>query len=191
MQGNDTEKIDDIVEQIYEDFDIKFPLGDTRELPEKLGGEFVVSSRYKVGDEAAVIKYRTGFAIVICNLSSQYTIDPVTKANTDYLICRTIGQLMLHMGYHLEPKKWERISNGVHPYKEVRYAKQKKQLDYFANALMLPKTIYENASIHHTQVGYSHGINVREMALDLHTTPLMIMERGKQLGYYLLDKSIY
>lgn len=181
-----------MVDRLYDEYGLEFPIMDPRELVPKLGGDYEATSDYKIhGADAAVVKHKHGFTIAVCEPGQQYDIDIFQKAQTDYLVCRTIGQLVLYMGYSVNPKKWNTYMNGIYPYKDIRYAKYRSQLDYFGHAMMLPKRIFTNSMIHHTKTGYEHGVDIRGMAADLQTTPQRVVERGKQLGYYLRDISRY
>lgn len=191
MSENDMIKTEKLVDRLYEDFDLEFPITDPRELIPKFGGIYEPTSSYKIGDdEIAVIKHRAGFTIAVCEAGMQYDIDPWQKARTDELVCRAIGQLMIYMGFYINPRRWEAMAYGLHRYKDIRYAKYIRQIEYFANALMLPKRVFTNAMIHNTRTGYRHGVDVRTMAEELNTTPQMVMERGKKMGFFINDISI-
>lgn len=192
MTESDMNLAERMVEQIYEKYQLEFPIHDPRKLIPLFGGEYNATASYKIeNDDAAVIKHKQGFTIAVCEPGLQYDIDLYQKVETDYLVCRSIGQLFLVMGYDFNPRKWRQQPPDIYPYKNLRYAKYRMQTDYFAHAFMLPKRVFMNSIIEHTKMGYEHGVDVLSMASDLNTTPQRVMERGKQLNYYIRDISHY
>lgn len=190
MSDSDMIKADRIVDRLYEEFALPFPIPDPREIIPLFGGVYEATSSYKInGDTAAVIKHGNGFTIAICEPGVPYGIDLYQKIEMDFLVYRTIGQLILYMGYLVRPKKWESYAQGIYRYKDIRFVKYRTQLEYFANAMMLPKRVYTNALVRHTKTGIPHGVDVDRMAEELGTTAGQVMERGKQLGLYIWDIS--
>jgi hypothetical protein len=186
MKKSNQDRIDEIVTNLYREFELEFPVESPKAVIEKMGGTFSTAVKYKVGDEAIVKKHKGKPEILVCINEYLYGIDDHSRVETDWMIYRTLGQAILCMGYWVKPEKWETFPDGNYPYKNLRFRREVEQMEYFASAMILPKTLFLNELILNTNVGsYETTVDVWKMAEELRTTMPMVLERAKQLNVQL------
>lgn len=122
--------IDKLAERIIEAYSIDIPIMDMEEVVNNMGGKVL-----EVGDicDEGVVKNEDG--------SFELRVD-IGFSSSEKDIAFQLGHLFLHAGYRTCLDAWENFSTG----KAVRFSSEAaEQAQYFAHALMMPKSMFLTA----------------------------------------------
>jgi hypothetical protein len=171
MQQSRRQQINELAETILATCDLGVPV-DVRTAVQRLRGEleFVPDADF----EAKIEKTPTGFKITL----PEYGFE-----NRDrFSIAHELGHLFLHMGYLMDPNRW----NSIKDFKDSVYYRQgfsleESEANEFAGAFLMPRDEFIAVARQH-QTGNS--FNVTGIAEHFHVSPIAAATRGRFLGLF-------
>lgn len=171
MQQSRRQQINELAETILATCDLSVPV-DVRTAVQRLRGQlaFVPDADF----EAKIEKTPTGFKITL----PEYGFE-----NRDrFSIAHELGHLFLHMGYLMDPNRW----NSIKDFKDSVYYRQgfsleESEANEFAGAFLMPRDEFITVARQH-QTGNS--FNVTGIAEHFHVSPIAAATRGRFLGLF-------
>ena len=99
-----------------------------------------------------------------------------------FTIAHEIGHLFLHMGYIIDPEKWDSINEYCDsPKYRQGYSVEEYEANHFAGAFLMPKDDYENFVREH---GNNNKIDISLIAEHFNVSFDAALTRGKWLGIF-------
>lgn len=158
--------INNVAEGIIDTYDIHVPIRNINDVVTALGGYV-----YESADicNSNVMKQNDRFVIY---MPSSYSAE-----RKQFAIAQELGHLFLHMGYKINSKLWDKQKNMV--YYESKYPLEEYQANDFADALLMPKDVYEKVLDQYT-VG--NKVQTAKIAEYFGVSVSTAYSRGKTLG---------
>lgn len=99
-----------------------------------------------------------------------------------FTIAHELGHLFLHMGYIIDPEKWDSINEDYDSSKYRQgYSEEEYEANQFAGAFLMPKAEYEQFVMKH---GKNNKININSIAEHFNVSFDAALTRGKWLGIF-------
>ncbi len=99
-----------------------------------------------------------------------------------FTIAHEIGHLFLHMGYIIDPAKWDSINEYCDsPKYRQGYSVEEYEANHFAGAFLMPKDDYENFL---RENGHNNKIDISLIAEHFNVSFDAALTRGKWLGIF-------
>ena len=161
--------INELTQEIIDVYEIAIPILDIDAVAKRLGGVIVESERLSEYSDGYVRKIGNNFEIVVSKNQP--------KNRRNFTIAHELGHLFLHMGYKIDPMKW---NNQKNTYYRKGYSIQEYEANEFAAALLMPKKAYKRIMDKYTEddIVYTHKI-----AEEFNVSVNAASNRGKWLGY--------
>lgn len=158
--------INNVAEGIIDTYDIHVPICNINDVVTALDGYV-----YESADicNSNVMKQNDRFVI--------YTPSSYSAERKQFAIAQELGHLFLHMGYKINSKLWDKQKNMV--YYESKYPLEEYQANDFADALLMPKDVYEKVLDQYT-VG--NKVQTAKIAEYFGVSVSTAYSRGKTLG---------
>ncbi len=118
--------------------ELKFPY-DLENFVRSLNGEIQNNENLEAGVYGSIEK--------ISDKKFKISINPLVFSAQErtFTIAHEIGHLILHMGYDIDPKKWENIdSYKDSPYYRFGYSQEEDEADEFARNFLMPESEVQN-----------------------------------------------
>lgn len=130
MQDNIFQKIDNMIDDIYESFKLEYNNKDLKKVIEKLGGNLII------GNKNSITKVDKKFII---ELDSKLIASEKRKK-----LYELIGYLFLIMGYTIDYDIWKKSKNlslkNIFGQSYFKFITTYPYLNYFGKAFLLPKS---------------------------------------------------
>lgn len=172
---NETKKnyISDVTKVIREAFNLQAPI-DLELLVEQLGGKLIETSDVGENMEAKIEKKQNSFVI---------TIDPKRyDKRKRFSIAHELGHLFLHMGYLINPEKWNSTDQYIDSvYYRYGYNIEEFEANEFAACLLMPVEEFIDISGQNFENGF---YNIDEIAKHFDVSIQAVSNRGKFLGIF-------
>jgi len=163
--------INDLTNDILEDYEIKIPIDNIEIIVDKLGGYVEVDYIKSEYADAILEKCKDGrFKIIIPNISSE--------KRKNYVIAKELGHLFLHMGYKIDEDLWNDQSK-----RSCYFSRQIEQAKAFGIALLMPKYEYKDIIDRNSK---GNKVNMVGVAKHFNVLQNIAIERGFFLE--LLDR---
>ena len=134
-------EINEFAEQVRHALDLRSPI-DMERVVRTLGGSVKYTRPHELPYEAIVEKKDGSFVISLTRDKAP------TRRN--FSIAHEVGHLLLHMGYIVDPKKWEQISNYEDSVRaRYGYSEEELEANEFAGALLMPRDEFLKAAERH------------------------------------------
>lgn len=173
MENSKKEYINDITRVIRETFKLETPI-DLKLLVEQLGGKLFETTDIVDNMEAKIEKLGSSFEI---------TIDQdKNEKRKRFSIAHELGHLFLHMGYLVNPEKWNNTIEYVDSvYYRYGYNIEEFEANEFAACLLMPLEEFVDIS----QKNFKDGFyNIEEIANFFDVSTQAVSNRGKFLGLF-------
>lgn len=173
MEKSKKEYISDVTRVIRESFNLEAPI-DLNVLVEQLGGKLVETTDIDDNMEAKIEKLRDSFVI---------TIDPAKHDKRKrFSIAHELGHLFLHMGYLINPEKWNNTNEYVDSvYYRYGYNIEEYEANEFAACLLMPIEEFIDIS----QKNFENGFyDIEGIAKHFDVSIQAVSNRGKFLGLF-------
>ncbi|WP_339196685.1 ImmA/IrrE family metallo-endopeptidase [Solibacillus sp. FSL R5-0449] len=173
MENSRKEYISDITRVIRDAFNLEAPI-DLKLLVEQLGGRLIETTNIDDNMEAKIEKLGNSFEI---------TIDPdKNQKRKRFSIAHELGHLFLHMGYLINPEKWNSTNEYVDSvYYRYGYNIEEFEANEFAACLLMPLEEFMDIS----QKNFKNGFyDIEEIANHFDVSTQAVSNRGKFLGLF-------
>lgn len=168
-------EIEDLVENILNEYDVTIPIINIEELVEKLGGKVVYdnlnfdySCIEKIDDKSFLIKINTNDYFFTKHYGDENYIKRI--------IADELGNLFIYMGYQLDNELWKSFSTK----KEYHMGYGRRQ--NFHYSLLMPKNIF--TQIIKKYEDENHMINTQDVADYFNVWRADVINRGEMLGFF-------
>ena len=168
-------EIEDLVENILNEYDVTIPIINIEELVEKLGGKVVYdnlnfdySCIEKIDDKSFLIKINTNDYFFTKHYGDENYIKRI--------IADELGNLFIYMGYQLDNELWKSFSTK----KEYHMGYGRRQ--NFHYSLLMPKNIF--TQIIKKYEDENHMINTQDVADYFNVWCADVINRGEMLGFF-------
>ncbi|KOO43081.1 ImmA/IrrE family metallo-endopeptidase [Priestia koreensis] len=167
------EYIADVTRVIRETLKLQTPIN-LELLVERLGGKIIESANIDENMEAKIEKVEDSFVI---------TIDPNRYPKRQrFSIAHELGHLFLHMGYLINPEKWNSTNEYIDSvYYRYGYNLEEFEANEFAACLLMPLEEFLNISKQNLNGEF---YNIEEIAKYFNVSTQAVSYRGKILGLF-------
>jgi Zn-dependent peptidase ImmA (M78 family) len=158
---------------IRDGLELESPI-DVQEAVKRLGGILTMENSLENNMEAKVRKSGDSFQIVL-----QKTKPAARKR---FSIAHEIGHLFLHMGYLIDPEKWNRTQEYRDSiYYRFGHGLEEREANEFAAAFLMPEDEFKDIAqqTENTGAGLLNAI-----ALHFQTSKDAVLNRGRMLGIF-------
>ena len=147
--------IDNLVEDIYKNFNIKEPLNSNlQKVVQEVGGVLIE------GNKTGIKKTENGFII---ELKGEYTTE-----EKKIKVYELVGYLFIVMGYSIDKDIWKKSK-----FSNFQFIKNKPLLTYFAYSFMMPKTEFlrmwelcrEDCAIDTVSISERYGVSLQTVSV--------------------------
>lgn len=165
--------ISQLAETIRESMKLNSPVN-LEVLVSNLGGKLLFENEVKDNMEALIQKKNGSFEIIIDR--------DKPFARQRFSIAHEIGHLFLHMGYLINPDKWNQTNDYVDSvYYRFGYSAEENEANEFAAALLMPSEEFKRVA----NQSLSDGIFfIEPIAKHFDVSREAIINRGKWLGLF-------
>lgn len=173
MKESKKEYINEVAQVIRKALNLQTPIN-LDALVEQLGGKVVQNPNLEENMEAKIEKIDNSFII---------SIDPNKyEKRQRFSIAHELGHLFLHMGYLINPEKWNDTNEYIDSvYYRYGYNIEEFEANEFAACLLMPVEEFTRISIEN----YKDGLyNLEEIANYFDVSILAVSNRGKFLGLF-------
>ncbi|ATF11640.1 ImmA/IrrE family metallo-endopeptidase [Brevibacillus brevis X23] len=167
------ENISAIADMILKATELKSPL-DLERLVEFLGGRVIYRTDLPGNMEAMISKKNESFEIIIK--------DDKPSVRQRFSIAHELGHLFLHMGYLIDPDKWQRVGDYQDSvYYRYGYSTEEYEANEFAAALLMPRDEFIKIAEKNLD---QNGYYVTPIAQHFNVSTNAVVNRGKWLGLF-------
>lgn len=170
----DTKKASEIAELakiVRESLELDVPV-DVVEAVKRLGGSLKEVPSGLGGPEATVRRKGERFEITLRE-------HPV-PARKRFSVAHEIGHLLLHMGYLIDPQRWDHSSEYQDSvYNRFGHGVEENEANAFAAAFLMPAEQFRHAV---AELGGQAAFPVKQLALRFKTSASAALRRGEELG---------
>ena len=100
----------------------------------------------------------------------------------DFTIAHELGHLFLHMGYLIDPDKWNSINEYCDsPKYRQGYSEEEYEANQFAGAFLMPKDEFRTFVLDNSK---DHKIKIKKIAEHFGVSFDAALTRGKWLGFF-------
>lgn len=170
MNSTIRKKINELAYDIVKLYDIKVPVENMRRVVNTIGGKVYEDESLGSYSDGNVKKNGASFII---NIPPN---QPSTREN--FTIAHELGHLFLHMGYLIDPERWNEIDRVE--YNRRGNSTTENQANEFAAAFLMPQEEYIRIMNQNTE---GNLVNVGNIANYFHVSVDAASYRGKWLGY--------
>lgn len=166
-------QINELAEKLRDALGMASPL-DMKAVAERLGGNVKYAKPPALPYEALIEKKSESFLITLAS--------DRPRQRRNFSIAHELGHLFLHMGYIINPKKWD----GITSYEDSvwarhGYTEEELEANEFAGALLMPRVEFATiADASHVEDRY----NLAKIAVTFDVSPLAAKTRGQWLGIF-------
>lgn len=161
--------INELTQDIIEIYGIVIPISDIDEVVRTIGGIVRENELLSEYSDGYIRKIDDRFEIVV---SKQ---QPERRRN--FTVAHELGHLFLHMGYKIDPNKWEQQQST---YYRKGNSDEEYEANEFAAALLMPKKEYKKVMDKHTE---GNIVYTSKVADEFNVSVNAASNRGKWLGY--------
>ena len=161
--------INEVAERIVSHHNSLAPIDNIKSIVEGLGGMVVEKDAFDSVCDAVAMK--TG--------DNTFTLFVAKHQDDDrkrWAIARTLGNVVLHMGFMTNPERWDEQKHEVH--RRFNTYAQDEQAVEFAMALLMPKATYLDIVNANTT---NNVVNVEKVAEYFKVSAACVINRGKSL----------
>ena len=162
--------INNITQDIIDEYKINIPINNIEDVVRQLGGNVEESSNVSFAADGSVIKRGDSFSIVVSPFQSE--------ERKKFTIAHELGHLFLHMGYQINEELWNEQENLTY-YRSGESAVE-YQANEFAAALLMPQKKYKEIMDRYTEGNIVYTGKVAEY---FGVSVSAASNRGKFLGY--------
>ena len=170
MNSTIRRKINELAYDIVKLYDIKVPVDNMRQVVNIIGGKVYEDESLGSYSDGSVKKNGASFII---NIPPN---QPSTREN--FTIAHELGHLFLHMGYLIDPERWNEIDRIE--YNRRGNSATENQANEFAAAFLMPQEEYIRVMNQNIE---GNLVNVGNIANYFHVSVDAASYRGKWLGY--------
>lgn len=164
--------INDMTQDIIDDYEISIPITNIEEVVHKLGGSIRESSSVDFLADGSVRRDGDKFLIIISPFQSE--------ERKKFTIAHELGHLFLHMGYRINDELWDGTEDSTY------YCSEESLLEYqaneFAAALLMPEKKYKEIMDKNKNVK-ENIVYTNKIAEYFRVSVSAASSRGKFLGY--------
>ncbi|OJD86989.1 ImmA/IrrE family metallo-endopeptidase [Bacillus anthracis] len=175
METEKKEYIAAVTKVVRDSLNLSTPI-DLESLVEKLGGTLSFTNTIEDDKEAKIEKKEDSFEIYIDKNK------PETRKR--FSIAHEIGHLFLHMGYLLNPKKWESTNDYIDSvYYRYGYNIEEYEANEFAAHLLMPNEEFQDVA----QKNFDDTLkkyNINEIASYFNVSEEAAITKGKFMGLF-------
>lgn len=169
------DKIQYLAEKIHETLGLKIPV-DLEAVTLKLGGKLIEVDLPEQVD-AKIEKSGDAFRIIVNRAK------PDTRNN--FSIAHELGHLFLHMGYLINPEKWDEVNVYTDSvYYRFGHDMEELEANEFAAAFLMPKVTYRQVVDECTKNG---SCDIAKVAKRFEVSTEAALNRGRWLGIFSWD----
>lgn len=161
--------IDELTQDIISIYDISIPIQDIDLVVRNIGGSIVETSELSEYSDGFIRKIDDSFEIVVSRQQ------PENRRN--FTVAHELGHLFLHMGYEIDPDKWDGRQNT---YYRKGNSNEEYEANEFAAALLMPRAEYKRVMDMYTEGQFVHTARIAEA---FNVSVNAASNRGKWLGY--------
>lgn len=161
--------IDELTQDIIKVYNITIPISNIDAVVGDIGGIVKENDRLSEYSDGYIRKTENGFEIVVSRQQ------PENRRN--FTVAHELGHLFLHMGYKIDPGKWESQQNT---YYRKGNSVEEYEANEFAAALLMPKKEYKRVMDRYTEGDF---VYTQEVANEFNVSVNAASNRGKWLGY--------
>ena len=163
-------KINELAYDVLTLYNIQVPVDNMRQVVKRIGGKVLEDDSLGLYSDGNVKKNGDSFII---NIPPN---QPITREN--FTIAHELGHLFLHMGYLIDPDKWDK-SDSIEFHRRGNSVTE-NQANEFAAAFLMPQAEYIKIMNQNTE---GNLVNVGNIANYFHVSVDAASYRGKWLGY--------
>ncbi|PEN00134.1 hypothetical protein CN621_16925 [Bacillus wiedmannii] len=175
MEKEKKEYIATVTKVVRDSLNLSTPI-DLESLVEKLGGTLSFTNTIENDKEAKIEKKEDSFEIYIDKNKSE--------TRKRFSIAHEIGHLFLHMGYLLNPKKWESTNDYVDSvYYRYGYNIEEHEANEFAAHLLMPNEEFQEVSQKNFNDA-SKKYDINKIASHFNVSEDAAFTKGKLMGLF-------
>ncbi|MEM5008350.1 ImmA/IrrE family metallo-endopeptidase [Priestia megaterium] len=165
--------IAEVANTIREAMEINYPV-DLEKLVENLGGKLSYENYLEENMEAMITKKDNSFEITIDRNKAE--------KRRRFSIAHEIGHLFLHMGYLVNPEKWNNSNEYVDSvYYRFGYSIEESEANEFAACLLMPANEFRKVAYNNLDNGQ---FNIQPIADYFDVSQEAAINRGKFIGLF-------
>ncbi len=161
--------INELTQDIIEIYNITIPISNIDDVVKSIGGVVRKNKGLSKYSNGYIRKVDDGFEIIV---SEQ---QPEKRRN--FTIAHELGHLFLHMGYAIDPDKWEKQE---YTYYREDNPNEEYEANEFAAALLMPQKEYKKVMDKYTD---GNLLDTSKIADEFNVSVNAAANRGKWLGY--------
>lgn len=163
------EQFTDLIRELY---DIPMPIKNIEEVVSSLGGALQKS------DNAFLLDGKISKCSEFSEIKFLIEINQNLSMNRkNFTIAHEIGHLFLHMGYEINPQKWDSIKPTT-TYQRSGHSEEEVEANEFAASLLMPEEAIRN----YVEIREDSAIDIKELAKYFNVSVSSAVVRCRVLG---------